>query len=193
MPANRSARATALFQLGDTLTDARERPYHPLPERQDERMKVTVKIDAKNLEGTIADLRKRLDDCTDGMKLVGDIIVDHAQEAFPNPAERPKAWSPLAESTIAARKRKGVKDTSPLVEKGTLSRSPRVVEVTGNSVTVGSDRAAGGHSLAAIHQFGTKNGRIPARPFFPIEGNGFTAKVAKEITDTFGKWLLGAK
>ena len=156
-------------------------------------MKVTVKIDAKNLEGKLAELRAKLDDCTPGMIRVGDVIVKHARAAFTNPAERPEAWPDLAESTVKARKRKGKKGTAPLVDSGALSRSPRVVEATKNSVTVGSDRAAGEHSLAAIHQFGTKNGRIPARPFFPIEGNGFTAKVAKEITDTFGKWLLGAK
>ena len=161
-------------------------------------MKVTAKIDAKNLEGKLAELRGRLDDCTPGMIRVGDVIVKHARAAFSNPAERPEAWPPLAESTIAARKRKGVKDTSPLVEKGTLSRSPRVVAADKSSVTVGSDRKTDDektpvHSIAAIHQFGTKNGRIPARPFFPIEGNGFTAKVATEITETFGKWLLGAK
>jgi len=37
---------------------------------------------------------------------------------------------------------------------------------------VGSDRATpgGGLSLAAIHQFGAKDGRIPARPMLPIWG-----------------------
>ena len=156
-------------------------------------MKLTVSIDAKNLEGRLAELRAKLDDCSEGMRIVGEEIAAHARRAFTNPEKRPAPWPPLAESTVKARKRKGRSGTAPLVDSGTLARSPRVVQVTKNSVTVASDRAENGHSLAAIHQFGTKNGRIPARAFFPIEGNGFTAKVAKEITETFGKWLLGAE
>jgi phage gpG-like protein len=171
-------------------------------------MNIEIKVESKNLDAGLAALRGRLEDCSGGMERVGEIVVTHALLAFTNAAERPAEWPPLAASTLRARSRKAKekgKDgkrkrtaragTAPLIDSGALARSPRVVAVGKDSVTVGSDRAvenkAGAqHSLAAIHQFGTKDGRIPARPFFPIEGNGLTPDVQKEVLDAFGDWLM---
>ncbi|MBQ7252629.1 MAG: phage virion morphogenesis protein [Kiritimatiellae bacterium] len=179
-------------------------------------MKLTVSIDAKNLEGRLADLRAKLDDCSDGMQLVGEEMVGDARKAFTE-----NDWDPITEAAIESRKRRRLKDklaawreggmkgkkpsikdvtvaTAPLKDSGDLSRSLRVVETGKDFVTVGSDRSTDTekspvYSIAAIHQFGTKDGRIPARPFFPIDGNGFTESVRKTIVRLFGTWLMRQK
>lgn len=104
----------------------------------------------------------------------GQAIVSLALRAFTTPSVRPNPWAPLSPRTLKARtsgrtKRKG---TLPLMATTTLSRSPRVTGADNASVTVGSDRRAGGYSLAAIHQLGAPARRIPARPFFPFYADG---------------------
>lgn len=105
------------------------------------------------------------------MEAAGLTVVSMAQRAFTQPGLRPLSWPALKPATIKAKQKKGY-GTKPLVSSGALAHSPRIIRVTSTTVTVGSDRKVGSHSLAAIHQMGTKDGKIPARPFFPFTKSG---------------------
>lgn len=105
------------------------------------------------------------------LEAMGLAIVSLAQRAFTQPSLRPSVWPPLKAATIKAKKRKGY-GSKPLISSAALAHSPRVVAVDSRKVVVGSDRRAGRHSLAAIHQLGSSDGRVPARPFFPFTKTG---------------------
>jgi hypothetical protein len=113
----------------------------------------------------------------------GLAVVSLATRSFNDPSVRAAPWSPLKESTLAAKIREGT-STAILKRHGVLWRSYRVIETTNNTVRVGSDRATpGGLSIASIQQFGTT--RIPARPMLPIwgtaESNVLTPLAVKSV------------
>jgi phage gpG-like protein len=112
------------------------------------------------------------------LQAMGLTVVSLAQRAFTSPSLRPQAWAPLKPATLKRKAAKGY-GTKPLIAEGVLAQSPRIVTVTDRTVTVGSDRRVGSHSLAAIHQLGSTDGRIPARPFFPFDKNGRPTDRAK--------------
>lgn len=87
-------------------------------------------------------------------------------------AQRPGGiqFKPLAPSTIARRKGRG--STKALIDDGDLIRSVKVMPLFGGeSFFVGVHKQAvdkSGNNLANIaevHEFGTKDGHVPARPF----------------------------
>lgn len=105
------------------------------------------------------------------MEAIGLVVVSMEQRAYTQTSLRPSTWAPLKPATLKAKKRAGY-GSKPLVSSGTLARSSRVISTTNQTVSVGSDRRVGTHSLAAIHQHGTKDGRIPARPTWPFGPDG---------------------
>jgi phage gpG-like protein len=105
------------------------------------------------------------------LEAMGLAVVSLTQRAFTQSSLRPSAWAALKPATIKAKQRKGY-GSKPLRNSGALAQSPRVIKATAKIVTVGSDRRVGSHSLAAIHQLGSTNGKIPARPFFPFDDDG---------------------
>lgn len=145
-----------------------------------------MKLTFRATHNTIApDLRAKIARAKNpakALEAMGLTVVSHAQRAFTIETLRPAAWPALKSATVAAKRRAGY-GTKPLRSTGALAQSPRVVSVNSKTVTVGSDRRAGSHSLAAIHQLGTKDGTIPARPFFPFDKSGQpTPRAAKAIT-----------
>lgn len=105
------------------------------------------------------------------LEAMGLAVVSLAKRSFSAPALRAAPWPALKPATITAKKKAG-RSEKPLQRTGTLAKSPRIIEVTARNVTVGSDREAGSHSLAAIHQLGAPAAKIPARPIFPFDQNG---------------------
>lgn len=132
----------------------------------------------------LLDKVKRAKNPQRALEAMGLAVVSLAKRNFTMPAARPAAWAPLKPATVKAKKRAG-RSENPLQRTGTLAKSPRVTNVTRSKVTVGSDRKAGSHSLAAIHQLGAPKAKIPARPFFPFNGStgSPTPKAAKLIKE----------
>lgn len=103
---------------------------------------------------------------------VGTLFGSLAQRAFDEPSLRAKSWP--------ARKSGG---SNPLLIKSGDLRQSIHSHVQGDSVVVGSPKA-----YAAVHQLGSSksSGRgsgIPARPFFPIDGDELTANAREEMKD----------
>lgn len=119
------------------------------------------------------------------MRSLGNLVAKFAQDAFRNPSKRPAAWRELSPRT---KRRKG--HGKPLIDTGTLKRSPRVESVHGNEVVVVADRKAGAYSLAAIHHYGAPRAGIPARPFFPFFADGTpTPEIVKKAEGVVRAWL----
>jgi len=105
------------------------------------------------------------------LRSMGLAAVSLTQRAFTQASLRPSTWPPLKPATIKAKLRKGY-GSKPLRSSGALAQSPRIIRSGSHLVAVGSDRRAGPHSLAAIHQLGTQDGRVPARPTWPFHQDG---------------------
>lgn len=140
--------------------------------------KVTITRDLltpalRRLVGQVSDKRPIL-------YAMGTQLVSLTQRAFNDASLRPSPWAPVKTGR------------PPLKKSGLLWRSPRITHVGGRSVTVGTDRP-----YAAYHQFGTgpyvirartkkalhwpgarhpvksvRHPGLPARPFFPFDGDG---------------------
>lgn len=95
---------------------------------------------------------------------MGLALVSLAIRSFNAPEVRAAPWAALKQSTIDRKMKEGTSDAI-LKRRGLLWRSWRVVESTPNYVKVGSDRP-----YASVHQWGSKNGAIPARPMLPMTG-----------------------
>jgi len=85
------------------------------------------------------------------LEVMGVELKNVTIESFSDPSIRPAPW---------ADKKDG--GPSNLTDSTTLSKSFRET-ATNKKATVSTDRV-----YAAVHQFGSKDGRIPARPFFPF-------------------------
>lgn len=113
------------------------------------------------------DLRKKIKAMQNpqrALNAMGTALVSLAKRSFNEPGVRALPWAPLAPGTIKQKQKQG-RSEGILKRTGALFRSPRVVSVTGNTVTVGSDRP-----YAKYHQLGTS--KMPARPIFPVTPDG---------------------
>ena len=126
------------------------------------------------------------------LEAMGLAAVSLASRAFTQADKRPKAWPELKAGTVKAKLAKGY-GSKPLRSSGVLAQSPRIILVAATTVTVGSDRVVNGHGLASIHQLGTKDGRIPARPFFPFDQRGRPTALAEKNMLSAAKRALKAK
>jgi len=166
-------------------------------------MSVSITIDDKAVNAALARLSAAGQHLEPAMADVGDMLVSRITEGF-NQGESPygESWEPLADDTKRGRLRhnksnfrkngklsaKGRRESAsgfqPLVDTGNL-RNSITRNVSGNSVEVGTDLIYG-----AIHQFGSENGDIPARPFMPTEG--LPKDWAQEAVDSIGEQLIRA-
>lgn len=152
-------------------------------------MKITVTKTRDILTPDLKARARRAKNPRKALEAMGLSIVSLAQRAFTQASLRPSVWPPLKAATIKAKKRKGY-GSKPLIASAALAHSPRVVAVDSRKVVVGSDRRAGSHSLAAVHQFGSKDGKIPARPFFPFTKSGRPTERARRSAQSAARRAL---
>lgn len=134
-------------------------------------MKLSIKATRDVLTPDLQARLRKAKNPTKALQAMGLAVVSLQQRAFTQPALRPASWAPLKPATIKAKQAKGY-GTKPLISSGALAHAGRIVKTTSHTVTVGSDRRVGSHSLAAIHQYGTQDGKIPARPTWPFDRDG---------------------
>ncbi len=146
-------------------------------------------------------LRNMVDRCRDRqpvLEAMGEALVSVTKRAFNDPSLRPEAWAPIKNLNVdsAGRQRAAngkFQSSSALKKSGALWQSIRITELTGDHVTVGTDRP-----YAGFQQFGTKgpytirpktkkalawpgaahpmksvqHPGLPPRPFFPFSPEG---------------------
>jgi len=138
--------------------------------------KISVKSDA--VTARLKKIAKAGADLSKPLSTIGEIVLSSVEENFAREGRFETAgswrggstrWADLADSTKAARAKKGKWPGKKLqVSQGGLAASISKT-VTNKDVTVGTNKVYG-----AIHQFGGQAGRgrsvtIPARPFLVVQ------------------------
>lgn len=124
-------------------------------------------------------------------------------QGFTSQAPGGKQFLPLAPSTLARRKSRGFKGTKILIVTGDLRNSVSVLTMRGGDlVFIGvartvrrKDSGEEQVNIAAVHEFGTRDGHVPARPFIgpimeeyaPHARNRFLRRVAFLLAGDFGR------
>lgn len=160
---------------------------------------ITVDFDAAAIAQALGELERRVS--PEGLKApltaIGELLAESTRQRFAaGTAPDGSRWAPNAESTylgllgrgdgrkkdgkVGARGVNKVMGKKPLVASGQLAGSIRYQLLPGGTgVEVGTNRFAdawdGG---AAVHQFGSRDGRIPARPFLGLSDADETGVMA---------------
>lgn len=109
---------------------------------------------------------------------VANLLLNTTEDSFADETSPldGSAWQPLAASTLAHKKGKA------LYEKGKMQES--LIAFGDNSgAAIGFNATSDGYAYPAVHQFGTDDGKIVARPFLPFDENG-------DITDDVKDGIL---
>lgn len=148
---------------------------------------ITVEIDNRAVLDALEHLRDRIEDIDPAFRQIGERLTETTQARF-NTSTGPdgQRWAPNSQATILSylagksgsyQKKTGkisakgagyAMNKHPLVASGLLQDSIHWQLIPGG-VAVGTDRFAeawdGG---AAVHQFGSRDSHIPARPFLGL-------------------------
>lgn len=102
------------------------------------------------------------------MNTIGNMVYNVTMESFEN-QKSPfgEKWKDLSKATEKSKKGKGriLRHSGDLEDKWNIEATNNKVEITGNT------KSKKGYSYGAVHQWGSK--RIKARPFLPIDNDGF--------------------
>ncbi|PPB57594.1 phage virion morphogenesis protein [Campylobacter hyointestinalis subsp. hyointestinalis] len=125
------------------------------------------------------------------MKQLGEILKNSIEDSFEN-EKSPfgERWKPLSQSTLKNKLKKG-KSERILRRDGNLADN-WVLNTTNTKASVSNNASHKGFAYGLTHQFGvggaghTKNIKIPARAFLPVDKSGKLAsdvkrEVVKEI------------
>ena len=132
---------------------------------------IQFRIDAREVQEAIGDIRKKLQNPRNLMLEIGDIITEDIKHRITTLKTDPedKPWTPWAPSTEKGRIRKGNAHLGLLFDTGTLLRSiSSQVIGSHHTLQVGTNL-----HYATYLQEGTK--KMPARPFLGISKRAQTS------------------
>ena len=117
------------------------------------------------------------------MSEIGNYFQNTIEESFETGrAPDGETWSPLADSTLLQKNKDGSMQSMGklLYDEGTLFESIGY-EASSTDVVAGVNAySKDGYPYPLVHLFGSKDGKIPARKFMPIDGDGELDEGAKE-------------
>lgn len=143
-------------------------------------------LDTQPLIDRLAQISSQIDDLSPAMLAIGEALTESTKQRFTtSTGPDGKAWKQNAPATlgqihqrIARSGKKGsqkraalaVSNKKPLIDSGLLQDTISYQLINdGNGVEIGTNRFSGEWAGgAAVHQFGSKDGNIPARPFLGI-------------------------
>lgn len=122
------------------------------------------RVDFKEVQQAIGDLRRKVEDRRAVMQEIGDIIAEDIRNmiAIRKTDPQDKPWSPWADSTRKARERKGNAALGLLVDSGALLRSI-TAQVIGSHHTVQI-----GTNVKYAEYLNNGTEKMPARPFLGV-------------------------
>lgn len=172
---------------------------------------ITVDFDAASITQALGELSRRVSPSglREPLTAIGEFLAETTRQRFATSmAPDGRRWAPNAASTylrllekkggrkkdgrISASAIKMVISKKPLVASGQLAGSIRYQVLPGGAgVEVGTNRfASAWEGGAAVHQFGSRDGRIPARPFLglsPADETGVLAILNRHLGQSFKK------
>lgn len=156
-------------------------------------------------------IARQVDDMRPAYAMIGEVLTESTKERFDTSTSPDGArWAPLAEETVLGRlaeisgvytkkksgklSKKGqraVMGMRPLVDSGIL-QDTIAWQADATSAQIGTNRFAGEwDGGAAVHQFGNRDGTIPARPFLGVSPQDETTIL--EILAGFLRSTTGAE
>lgn len=157
-------------------------------------MNVTIEITgADELNKLFSKIIKRVKDMQPVMDSAGEYLRNTIEESFASGRSADgEVWSPLADSTLNQKHKDGSMQSMGklLYAEGTLFESIDY-EATSHDLTVGVNAYSDGdYPYPVVHQFGSKDGKTPARPFMPINSDGeLYDNVKEELIDLLKDFL----
>jgi len=166
---------------------------------------INVVFDSATVIARLDEIARQVENMRPAYQAIGELLTESTKQRFSDstgPDGQP--WAPNAQATILNRlnqvkgavgkkgklTKKGagvVMAKKPLVETGMLQDTIRY-NATDSSVEIGTNRFAGEWAGgAAVHQFGSRNGKIPARPFL-----GVSSDDERTVLDVLGNFLRQA-
>ncbi len=176
---------------------------------------LTVEVKDSGVQDALQALSRRISNMQPIMQAIGEDIMERTKQRFgTSTGPDGKRWQPNSVATIQAmlaktRSKKGgvtkngnlskksqtsLAGKRVLVDTGELANSFRYQIInSGRGVEVGTNRFAGMFAGGAgVHQFGSKNGKIPARPFLPVRLDGSLYPGEQRlILDALNDYLAG--
>lgn len=133
---------------------------------------IQIDVQSADVLGAIEQMHRKIADMSQPMSDIGNYLMNITEESFDNErSPEGDAWHPLAESTRAYKAKYG--GNKILQSKDHNLRESITHDATDSSVMVGVNAySSDGYPYPVVHQFGTEDGKIPARPFFPITQDG---------------------
>lgn len=127
---------------------------------------ILIDLNAVELTKEAEKLLGELKDFTPILKRIANATEALITQTFR--AEGP-GWVPLSEATLDQRPNAGagakiLRDTGRLFQSLASSTDGSIYELTDNLLVYGTNL-----EYAAVHQFGSRDGRIPPRPYLPDE------------------------
>lgn len=151
----------------------------------------TIRLETPAVLARLNEIARQFDDLSPAMRGIGELVAESTKQRFStSTAPDGQKWEPNALATVLGRlaeisgaysaktgrmTKKGASAfiaKKPLVATGVLQDTIRYQLAGRNSVEIGTNRFAGEwEGGAAVHQFGSKNGKIPARPFLGLSAS----------------------
>lgn len=154
-------------------------------------MAVAIEYNDRGVQDALNRLQAQVDDLEPVMREIAGHLKDSTDEAFASQsAPDGSAWKPLAESTIADRLRRNYR-AGPILERSGDLAGRILADWDDESAVVGSNQTfdkSGNVLAAAVHHFGTRDGRVPARPFFAVSDEARSA-IIRSLLDHLGEPL----
>lgn len=120
------------------------------------------------------------------MQTLGNILQNEIEDSFENESSPfGQKWQALKPSTIKQKQRRG-KSLNILRSDGNLA-DRWIVKADDKKATVSNNTNKNGFAYGLVHQFGTnkvgrsKNIKIPARPFLPVDKSGNLPSRVKDV------------
>lgn len=166
---------------------------------------INVTFDSATIIARLEEIARQVDNMRPAYAAIGEALAESTKQRFSNSTGPDgKRWAPNAPATVLAKlgeisgaytkkgrlSKKGaaaVMSQRPLVDSGIL-RDTITWQADSTGVEIGTNRfAAEWEGGAAVHQFGSKNGKIPARPFL-----GLSADDERTVLDILSEHLRQA-
>ncbi len=164
---------------------------------------INVEVDNRTVLAALQQLAGRIDNLAPALSEIGERLMESTQARF-NTSTGPdgQRWAPNTQATILGYlgRKSGsyTKKTGKLSAKGAgyaMNKKPLVAsgllqdsihwQLIPGGVAIGTDRFADAWDAgAAVHQFGSLNGKIPARPFL-----GVSDEDERTILEIVGNYL----
>ena len=131
-------------------------------------MQVTLQIDnLLAVQGILNTTGQKISNTTPLMKEIGNYLYNITRDSFDEEKDpNGRNWSPIKSTGYQSKYY-----SKMLYQEGDL-QDKFIYEVSKDEIVIGTNANFKGFSYPAVHQFGTKDGKTPARAFMPITLDG---------------------